>query len=451
MSSDDLLIRAHNLGKCYHLYAKPQHRLLQTLFRGRKQFFQEFWALRDISLELRRGESLGILGRNGAGKSTLLQLLSGVLAPSTGSIEVNGRVAALLELGSGFNPEFTGRENAYLNGSILGMTKEEMDAAMPEIERFAGIGAFFDQPVKLYSSGMMVRVAFAVQVQLRPDILIVDEALAVGDAVFQKRCYQRIRALLEQGTSLVFVTHDMEGVRMFTQKAILLSQGSLVTSGDSKSVLTVYQQMNLEEEKKYLESYIAEQTALIASYEDRCETCRDNDYAQIRKENEFGTFEATITKVEIQDSAGRDTNLIVSGDLLRIVISFTVHTDLDTLIASIRIRNREGMKCYSWGTLSQDIRQEPSRDQTLFWGKRFEAGCAYKVELETEACVLGAGFYEVEAQLTKRARVSFLESETVVHWLQEASFFSVRTEMAENFFGGLCDLRMKARLLEAYS
>jgi len=447
MSSDDLAIRAQNLGKCYQLYAKPHHRLLQSLFRGRRQFFQEFWALRDISLELHRGESLGVLGRNGAGKSTLLQLLSGVLPPTTGSLEVKGRVAALLELGSGFNPEFTGRENAYLNGTILGLTKEEMDAAMPEIKRFAGVGAFFDQPVKLYSSGMMVRVAFAVQVQLKPDILIVDEALAVGDAIFRKRCYQRIRDLIDQGTSLIYVTHDAEGVRMFTQKAILLDQGRLVTTGDSKSVLTVYQQMILEEEKEYLKSYINDQLSAISFGEARPETSSHNGATPEHKGNEFGTFEAVISKVEIQDSMGRATNLIVTGDPLHIIISFTVHTDLDTLIIGLRIRNQEGVKCYSWGTLSQDIRLESSHEQARFWGKRFKAGCNYKVELKTAACILGAGFYEVESVLTKRASANLLESETVVHWLHEASFFSVRRDRMENNFGGICDLRMQAALL----
>jgi lipopolysaccharide transport system ATP-binding protein len=447
MSSDDVLIRAQNLGKSYQLYEKPHHRLLQTLFRGKRQFYREFWALQGVSLELRRSESLGILGRNGAGKSTLLQILSGVLAPTTGNLEVTGRVAALLELGSGFNPEFTGRENAYLNGSILGLSQSEMERAMPEIERFAGVGEFFDQPVKLYSSGMLVRVAFAVQVQLKPDILIVDEALAVGDAIFQKRCFQRIRDLLETGVSLIFVTHDLEGVRLFTQKAILLEHGKITAAGASKSVLNVYQQKNLEEEKNYLESYIAEQVALIAPCEEPPAERSDDGGARARKDNEYGTFEAVVTKLEIQDGTGRCTNSIVSGEPLRILMSFTVHAELDTLIASIRIRNREGVKCYSWGTLNQDINQGSLHGQTSFWGKRFRAGNSYLVEFITESCVLGAGFYEVEAILTKRAAANFFEHETSVHWLHDAAFFSVRTEM-QHFFGGICDLRMKARLFE---
>jgi lipopolysaccharide transport system ATP-binding protein len=446
MSSDDVLIRARNLSKSYQLYDKPHHRLLQALFRGKRQFYREFWALQDISLELRRGESLGILGRNGAGKSTLLQILAGVLTPTTGNVEVSGRVAALLELGSGFNPEFSGRENAYLNGSILGLSHEEMRRAMPEIERFAGVGDFFDQPVKIYSTGMLVRVAFAVQVQLKPDILIVDEALAVGDAIFQKRCYQRIRDLLETGVSLVFVTHDLEGVRLFTQKAILLEHSKIEASGDSKTVLSVYQQKNLEEEKKYLESYVAEQVGLIASYEEQPEARGDNGGARVREENEYGTFEAVVTKLEIQDSTGRFTNSIVSGEPLRILLSFTAHIDLDTLIASIRIRNREGVKCCAWGTLSQDISQDSSHGQPPFWGKRFLAGNSYTVEFTTEDCILGPGFYEVEAILTKRAAASFFEHEVAVHWLHEAAFFTVRTEM-QNFFGGICDLRMQARLI----
>ena len=192
------MIRVENLSKCYQIYDKPQHRLWQGLFRGRKQFFREFWALKDVSFEVRRGETVGIIGRNGSGKSTLLQMICGTLTPTSGTIDVRGRVGALLELGAGFNPEFTGRENVYMNGSILGLTREEIDARYEDIVAFADIGQFIDQPLKTYSSGMYVRLAFAVIANIEADVLVIDEALAVGDAFFVQKCMRFLRRFLEK-------------------------------------------------------------------------------------------------------------------------------------------------------------------------------------------------------------------------------------------------------------
>src|SRR5271170_3287992 len=231
MSDGDIAIRVSSLSKCYHIYDKPADRLKQTLLRGRRQYYREFWALKDVSFEVRRGEAVGIIGRNGSGKSTLLQLITGTIRPTTGEIEANGRIAALLELGSGFNPDFTGRENVYLNGALLGLTTEEINNRFDAITAFADIGQYIDQPVKTYSSGMLVRLAFAVQVQIEPDILIVDEALAVGDALFQKRCFQQIEKLVSNGTSLLFVSHDQEAMRTLTHQALLLTHGAVRARG----------------------------------------------------------------------------------------------------------------------------------------------------------------------------------------------------------------------------
>jgi len=222
MSSDEIVLKVRNISKCFEMYDKPVHRLYQTLCAGRKKFYREFWALRGIDFEVRRGECVGIIGKNGAGKSTLLQIITGTLQPTTGTVETKGRVAALLELGSGFNPEFTGRENVYLNASILGLSTAEIDAKYQEIVDFADIGEFIDQPVKTYSSGMMVRLAFAVQVMIEPDILIVDEALAVGDACFQRKCYAYLDKLKRQGTSLLLVTHDTETIKQRCERVLFL-------------------------------------------------------------------------------------------------------------------------------------------------------------------------------------------------------------------------------------
>lgn len=248
MSSDEIAIRGQNLSKRYQLYDSPRDRLKQFMFPRiqkllglkSKKYFREFWALKDVSFEIKKGETIGIVGRNGSGKSTMLQLIAGTLRPTYGHVEINGRVAALLELGSGFNMEFTGRENVYMNAAVLGLSRGEVDSRFDDIASFANIGQFMDQPVKLYSSGMLVRLAFAVSVCIEPDILIVDEALAVGDMVFQFRCLERLRNLIEQGTTLLFVSHDVGLVRNFCNKALLLENGQLQTFGSCFDVTETY-------------------------------------------------------------------------------------------------------------------------------------------------------------------------------------------------------------------
>jgi len=240
MSSLDNAISVRNLSKVYCLYDRPQDRLKQMFLRKRKKLYRDFWALKDISFDVKKGEALGIIGRNGAGKSTLLQILAGTMSPTMGEVSVNGRVACLLELGSGFNPEFTGRENVYLNGSILGFSRSEMDELFDEIALFAEIGEFMDQPVKLYSSGMYVRLAFAVQACVEPDVLIVDEALSVGDIFFQQKCHTRIEELLNKKTAVVFVSHSMGPVQKYCKNTILLENGRMEFSGISSEAIKRY-------------------------------------------------------------------------------------------------------------------------------------------------------------------------------------------------------------------
>lgn len=260
-----MAIEAQGLGKRYDIYGKPLDRLKQILFQTQRHHAHEFWALRDVSFTVRCGETLGIVGRNGSGKSTLLQILCGTLIPTTGSIKTQGRIAALLELGAGFNPEFTGRENVYLNAAVLGLSRDEIEGRFAEIESFAEIGEFIDQPVKTYSSGMYVRLAFAVAIHVEPQILIVDEALAVGDVRFQVKCLNKIKRMQKQGVTILFVSHDVSGVRTLCERAIWLDEGRIRMIGDAFPVTSQYMRYLFEGEMDEVEQPVSAEPPATAS------------------------------------------------------------------------------------------------------------------------------------------------------------------------------------------
>ena len=247
-STDNIAIRVSNLGKCYHIYDAPRDRLKQFVApllqrmggQTPKQYFREFWALKDISFEIKKGETVGIIGRNGSGKSTLLQLICGTLFPTSGKVETSGRIAALLELGSGFNPEFTGRENVYMNAAVLGLSKKEVDERFDDIAAFADIGQFIEQPVKTYSSGMYVRLAFAVNVLSDPEIMVVDEALAVGDMAFQAKCMTSLTRIQERGTTVLFVSHDIGSLKSLCSRGVYLDRGTVQEIGPAGDVAEHY-------------------------------------------------------------------------------------------------------------------------------------------------------------------------------------------------------------------
>lgn len=251
MSSNDIAIRVENLSKCYEIYANPRDRLKQFVMprlqrlagREPKQYFREFWALKDVSFEIKKGETVGIIGRNGSGKSTLLQMICGTLNPTNGSIQTKGRIAALLELGSGFNPDFSGRENVYMNGAVLGLSRDEIDQRFDAIASFAEIGDFIEQPVKTYSSGMMVRLAFAVAINVDPEILIVDEALSVGDELFQRKCFSRIETIRSKGATILFVSHAGSTIIELCDRAVLMDAGEKLAVGLPKEIVGRYQKL----------------------------------------------------------------------------------------------------------------------------------------------------------------------------------------------------------------
>ncbi len=438
MSSKNFAIKVDGLGKCFHTYPTPKDRLKQFILppvkkilgRDNSPYYSEFWALKDLSFEIEKGESFGIVGRNGSGKSTLLQIITGTLFPTEGNLAVNGRIAALLELGSGFNPEFTGRENVYLNGMLVGLSKREIDERFDDIAAFADIGVHLEQPVKTYSSGMLVRLAFAVQVQLTPDILIVDEALAVGDALFQKRCYQRMEQLTNDGVTLLFVSHDQETVRTLTKKSILLNSGKIVDYGSSSDVLISYRKLLHKQEQEYYQKTIVNLTSAA-----------NNKFENDKKS--FGNGLAEILKVSIFNKDGESASVFTLGDVIRIQVDCKSNTELQNLNIGLRIRNKQGIKVTSWGTLNQDINaMNENMSQHIFWNQKVSHGQEFSVWFDFE-CILGANVYEIQATITHEERPDYTR-QTQLHWLDEAAFFQVITHETKAFFGGMVDLNMKA-------
>jgi lipopolysaccharide transport system ATP-binding protein len=463
--SSEIAIKVEGLSKCYQIYDQPRERLKQFVLprlqrlvgQQPRQYFHEFWALKDISFEVKKGEAVGIVGRNGSGKSTLLQIITGTLAPTAGSVSTQGRIAALLELGSGFNPDFTGRENVYLNGALLGFSNEQIDEKFDAIAAFADIGQHLDQPVKTYSSGMLVRLAFAVQVQVEPEILIVDEALAVGDALFQKRCFQRIEKLTSDGTTLLFVSHDQESVRTLTNRALLLNKGKAAAWGLSSEVVLEYRKLLHDEEAAYFSSLTKELTErakqvsassvsvdVAPSLPDRTDPITVPSTEGTRSERlSFGDGEVKIIQVETLNGEGHPCSVYYPGDRLRIRVTCESFASIDKLNVAVRLRNKEGVKIYSWGTLNQDMTVSARNiDAPIFWKQRFEAGDTFQVVLDC-ACDLGENLYEVQASVSVEETMNYM-SQRMLHWVDEAAFFQVSMKRDEYFFGGVVDLRMSA-------
>jgi lipopolysaccharide transport system ATP-binding protein len=351
-----IAIKIENLSKCYHIYDKPRDRLLQMLTRGRKQYFREFWALKDVSFEIKKGETVGIIGRNGSGKSTLLQLICGTLNSTHGNIYTYGRIAALLELGSGFNPHFTGRENVYLNGAVLGLSKEDINERFRDIARFADIGDFIEQPVMTYSSGMMVRLAFAVQIMVNPDILIVDEALAVGDEKFQRKCFARLEELKSQGTSILFVSHSGPQIVELCDKALLLEQGTRLMFAEPQSVVRAYQKLIYapnDEQQRLKAEYISKdqlglESEALALVEERRTAPMDegSDFDPGLNPDTTTVYPvqgAEIHQFQILDSHGRVVNVLIPGQKYRFVITGQFLNYAEKIYFGIHIRSISGI------------------------------------------------------------------------------------------------------------
>ena len=340
--SFDFAIRAENLGKCYQIYEQPLDRLKQSFWRGRKRFYREFWALEKVSFEIRKGETVGIIGSNGAGKSTLLQLICNTLNPTVGELDINGRVAALLELGAGFNPDFTGRENVYMNAAIMGLTRTEIDSCYDEIVAFADIGQFIDQPVKTYSSGMYVRLAFATAINVSPDILVIDEALAVGDVRFQQKCMAVIKKFCQTGT-VIFVSHDTAAVIELCSRVFWIDAGRIRLEGGAKFVAEKYLQYMYEGDAEL-------QSACSKTTRRPDDALNLSQYTLVSKDiRHFGNGKVTIEAVRIL-SRNLNSGVIYSGYECEISVVFHAHERIANPIVSYMVRDRLGRDLFGDNT-----------------------------------------------------------------------------------------------------
>ena len=374
-SQGDVVIRASGISKCYHLYDKPQDRLKQAMFPSIhrllgmqvKTYAREFWALKDVSFEVKKGETVGIIGRNGSGKSTLLQIIAGTLEATQGDVQVNGRVSALLELGSGFNPDFSGRENVYINAAIQGLNKTETDSKFDDIAAFADIGDFIEQPVKTYSSGMLMRLAFAVNACIEPDILVVDEALGVGDAPFQSKCYKRLRRLVDDGKSVLFVSHDISTVRSICSRALWLKNGRVELWGDAYEVSKEYEKYCWKEQGI---SFIDEAKAAPSTYLEGLpvglKELSDRQFTPLPHSDRYGTKDITITYFEMRNNKGEIVNSCSYGEELTLVYRMEAHNDVDSdAIIGILLRDKRGANIYAAHNFKDNIRLSLRKGQTI--------------------------------------------------------------------------------------
>lgn len=437
--SSDFAVKVENLSKCYHIYDKPHDRLLQMLTRGRSRRYREFWALNNVSFEIKRGQTFGIVGRNGSGKSTLLQMICGTLNPTSGTIQTNGRIAALLELGSGFNPEFTGRENVYLNASVLGLTNKEIDERFEQIIEFADIGDFIEQPIKTYSSGMVVRLAFAVIAHVDADILVIDEALSVGDAFFTQKCMRFLHNFMKIGT-IIFVSHDTGAVVNLCDKAALLNQGKVHQIGTPKEVCELYL-ANLYQENQDVEGVRAEASSKTPKQENVLNEYRDvreslinsstlrNDIEVFKfnpNQSGFGTGDAEITSVRLLDRDGIPLSWVVGGEDVVLEVRCLAKKEILRPIVGFQFKDRLGQIIFADNTFLT----------YQFCPVSVNRGDEVIAQFEFRLPVLPSGDYSISPAIAEGTQ----EDHVQYHWLHDALMVRVH---ATSICHGLVGIPMK--------
>jgi lipopolysaccharide transport system ATP-binding protein len=452
MSSDNIAIRVSNLSKCYEIYNIPRDRLKQFLLPAlqrkvrlpEKQYFREFWAVKDVSFEIKKGETVGIIGRNGCGKSTLLQMICGTLTPTSGSIQTNGRIAALLELGSGFNPEFTGRENVYMNAAVLGLSKTEVDNRFDNIIAFADIGDFIEQPVKTYSSGMMVRLAFAVIAHVDADILVVDEALSVGDAFFTQKCMRFLRNFMKTGTVL-FVSHDTNSIKSLCNYALWLEKGEVLQEGSPKDVCELYLEAFYEAQQG------ASSTTRLKSFKktDDSQPLKDQRLEFINASNlrndlqifqfdpdaaSFGKGGAKIHDVYLLDKNEHPLTWIVGGEKVTLRIRIFAAQDLDAPIIGFFVKDRLGQALFGDNTYLTFI-GHPIHCES---GGELQADFVFFMPL------LPSGSYSITVAVANGTQ----EIHEQHHWIHDAVVFKSESSSVASGLIGIPMLEVKLQPLE---
>jgi lipopolysaccharide transport system ATP-binding protein len=450
--SYDFAIKVEGLGKCYQIYNTPGDRLKQIvasplrrlLHMPTMRYCREFWALKDVSFEVKKGETVGIVGRNGSGKSTLLQLICGTLSPSSGIVSTRGRIAALLELGSGFNPEFTGRENVYLNAAVLGLKPDEIEARFNSIAAFADIGDFIDQPIKTYSSGMIVRLAFSVAINADPEILVIDEALSVGDELFQRKCFSRIEAIRSAGATIFFVSHSGGAVIELCERAFLMEKGRLVMVGPPKAVFAQYQRL-LHSSPTGFDSSIQEvasesvrelahinvdsNAGLVAAETDPSRSSLDvldlfDPELQPPNSLSYPARGAVIRDVSIYSLDGRRVNTLVSGGVYRYEFRVEFSRPARNVRFGMLMRTITGFEISGCATASSGLDGIPF----------VQEGAVFCIQFEF-CCRLNQGLYFLNAGVLGAVE----DAEVYLHRLVDAAVFRVRAQ-SETLRTGIFDL-----------
>lgn len=424
-------ISLKGVSKRYRIFPRQRDRIKETLSFGRLRKSHDFWALKAVDLEVQPGTTLGILGRNGAGKSTLLKIISGVLQPTNGHIGINGRLVALLELGAGFKPEFTGRENVFMNGLILGIDRAIMKARFDEIEAFADIGEFFDQPVKFYSSGMRMRLAFSVAVNVDPEILVVDEALAVGDAAFQHLCMQRMRQMQQTGTTILFVSHSTGTVKNFCTDAVLLHKGRTIAHGDTSSVVDQYHALLASAEAQRragVEDFDAKLNYQISSGKDEPKTpVKGSGGGSLR----HGTGEAKVRSVELLNSRDEPVYIVDPQEAVTVRVHLEYLKPVTRSALRITLRNTEGLDIFQTSTNLGKVpigRRSP--------GERVLVDFTCKLPLKH-------GNYSVNTAILSFERVGLL-----LDWVDVAAVFEVARPSNGVPIPGLVDLPTQIKVFD---
>jgi len=400
--SSDALLRVEGVSKVYNLYASPRDRLRQLLAVGGRTYYKEHWALRDVSFEVMAGESFGIIGRNGAGKSTLLQVLAGVLAPTAGRVETPGRVAALLELGSGFKPDFTGRQNVFINAAVLGVPRKVALERMDDILAFADIGAHIDQPVRTYSSGMFLRLAFAVTICLEPEVLIIDEALAVGDVFFRQKCYARLQGLMDRGVAVILVSHAMNDVAQFCSRALYLERGRVKFLGPSMDAVKLYM---LAAASTPSPSWgLPEAPSSVEGFGQDGFWPDESLFLDISAAGRAESGFARCAGVAVLDCTGQPARAFEQGDTALFYVGYEVLADIEVPVAGVEIISDKGVIVFGKNTLQYDCRAP----------EYVPAGSVLRLTFEVKLD-LGIGEYTFGVGLTSMSAKDFARRAEMTH------------------------------------